>query len=255
VKIVVVSPHLDDAGFSLSLAIGWWLERGHVVEVINCFTRSEHAPYADIESVHENDRRTYVSGLRLKEDESWRKQLGAGRGRDLRVVNLNLKDAPMRLRCGVEEVCAVATNPEDKSWGKIRKAVEEACASAETALVLPLGLGGHVDHRTVIEALLPLVRESTGEAIGFYEDLPYAARLREGEVEAAVMGVGVELTALFAGAAEDAVKRKRRLVLSYDSQVDDATAEEMLGFSERYGGRERVWGTAAFATAGLGVDA
>jgi LmbE family N-acetylglucosaminyl deacetylase len=93
VKIVVVSPHQDDAAFSLSLAIGAWLERGHAVEVVNCFTRSEHAPFSDVSSVHANDRMTYVTAVRAKEDESWRKQIGAGAKR------LSLKDLNVKVRC------------------------------------------------------------------------------------------------------------------------------------------------------------
>ena len=245
--MVVVSPHLDDAAFSLSLAIESWLERGWVVEVINCFMRSEHAPFADMVAVHENDRRTYVSGLRAKEDESWRKRLGAGRGRDLRAVNLNLKDAPMRLRCLTEEVFGLATNPEDKSWGKILRAVEEACADARTALVLPLALGGHVDHRTVVEAVSPWVKANPGRPVGFYEDLPYAARLSEEEIGAVAAGLGLELRQVMVGAGDEgAVERKRKMVLSYDSQIEDETAAEMAGFAEKYGGRERVWGTVEF---------
>jgi len=246
VKIVVVSPHLEDAAFSLSLGIEQWLGRGWTVEVINCFTRSEDAPFSDIASVHENDRRTYVSGLRAKEDESWRKRLGAGRGKDLRVVNLNLKDAPMRLRCSAEEAVTVAPNAESdaKSWAKIVRAVEEACAGAETALVLPLGLGGHVDHRTVVEAVLPWVKANAGRAVGFYEDLPYALRLSEEEIAAVVDGLGLGLQAVMVGAGDEgAVERKRKMVLSYDSQIEDGTAAEMAG---RYEGREKVWGVKGF---------
>ena len=67
-KIVVISPHRDDAAFSLGLSIGCWLDAGHAVNVVNCFTRSAYAPYAEFEFIHSNDRMARVSALRLRED-------------------------------------------------------------------------------------------------------------------------------------------------------------------------------------------
>jgi LmbE family N-acetylglucosaminyl deacetylase len=246
VKIVVVSPHRDDAAFSLSLAIAAWLERGHAVEVVNCFTRSEHAPFSDFDSVHANDRMTYVTAVRAKEDESWRKQFGVGAKR-LSLKDLNVKDGPLRMHCALEELTSVAVNPVDKAMAKIQKATEGA-----GAVVLPLALGGHVDHRTAREAALSLV----GSAVlcAFYEDLPYALEMAEGEIAQAALGAGVELAPVFAGEAQEveaAIKRKRRLALCYDSQIEDATAERMAGFCAQYAGRERLWGNAAWRASEL----
>ena len=244
-KIVVLSPHRDDAAFSLSLAIASWLDRGHAVEVVNCFTRSEYAPFADMTAVHANDRMTYVTALRLKEDESWRKQYGAGQKR-LTLKDLNVKDAPLRLHCGIEEVFAAAVNPADKAMGKVQKALESA-----GAVVLPLALGGHVDHRTALEAALRLLTPE--RPCAFYEDLPYALELPAGEIEQAAAALGAalnaELAPAFAGAAQDpeaAVRRKRRLALCYDSQIEDAMADRMAAFCRQYDGRERIWANAAW---------
>jgi LmbE family N-acetylglucosaminyl deacetylase len=252
VKIVVLSPHRDDAAFSLSLAIGSWLERGHAVEVVNCFTRSEYAPFADMTAVHANDRMTYVTALRLKEDESWRKQYGAGQRRvALSMKDLNVKDAPLRLQCGLEEVCTAAVNPADKAMGKVQKALESA-----GAVVLPLALGGHVDHRTALEAARPLLTPE--RPCAFYEDLPYALQLTAGEIEQAAGALGTtlnaELAPAFAGGAQDseaAVRRKRRLALCYDSQIEDAMADRMAAFCVPYGGRERLWANAAWRASEL----
>src|ERR1700731_656508 len=120
-------------------------------------------------AVYANDRMTYVTALRLKEDESWRKQYGAGQKR-LTLKDLNVKDAPLRLHCGIEEVFAAGGNPADKAMGKIQKALESA-----GAVVLPLALGGHVDHRTALEAALRLLTPE--RPCAFYEDLPYALEL------------------------------------------------------------------------------
>jgi LmbE family N-acetylglucosaminyl deacetylase len=250
VKIVVVSPHRDDAAFSLSLAIGAWLERGHAVEVVNCFTRSEHAPFSDVSSVHANDRMTYVTAVLAKEDESWRKQFGAGAKR-LSLKDLNVKDGPLRMHCALEELTSVAVNPVDKAMAKIQKAFEGA-----DAVVLPLALGGHVDHRTAQEAAAMVA----GSAVpcAFYEDLPYALELGAEAIAQAVQNLettlGSELAAVFASEAKEVeatIKRKRRLALCYDSQIEDATAERMAKFCVQYDGRERLWANAAWRASEL----
>ena len=240
-RMVVFSPHRDDAAFSLSLAIDTWLSKGHRVHVVSCFTRSEYAPFSDAESLHANDRLHYVTALRLREDESWRRQFGAG----LTMADLNLKDAPLRLRCGVEEVCGLEVNAADKAMVKIRKAVERV---AGDAVLLPLALGDHVDHRTVREAgRLGLADET---ACAFYEDLPYATRPGVADSIAAVareLKGGLE--PIFGGEAGDgavAAERKRRVMLAYDSQVDGEGTRVIAEFSLRYGGRERLWANAAW---------
>ncbi len=153
-KILVLSPHRGDAAFSLSLAITGWLKARHTVTILNVFTRSLQAPFSDAEFVHENDRLSYVSAMRLREDEVFVQRLTQDLPRsakgNLQMVDLNLKDAPIRLRCPLEEVCDRPVNPDDPAIEKIRRALErQAEAGAMEALVLPLALGEHVDHLTV----------------------------------------------------------------------------------------------------------
>ena len=241
--IVVLSPHRDDAAFSLGLSVGTWLEAGHKVEVVNCFTRSEYAPHAEFEFIHSNDRLPRVSALRLREDQSWQKMYGA---RAPRLTDLNLKDAPLRMHVSIDRVCGLAVNPEDKAMVKVPKAV---AALGADALVVPLALGAHVDHVTVREAM---VRAGLGPdvPVAFYEDLPYAARPGAAEtIEADAMAVRDELQPGFVTnevTDGEAVARKRRLALCYDSQIADEEADQIAAFCERYGGRERLWGNGAW---------
>ncbi len=247
--IVVVSPHRDDAAFSLGLTIGSWLEADHVVRVLNCFTRSEYAPHAEFEFIHSNDRMPRVSALRLREDQSWQKMYRAG----LHMTDLNLKDAPLRLHIRVDQVCTTPVKAGDKATDKIQKSVT---ALRPDALVLPLGLGSHVDHVTARDAGI-LVSRISGLPMVLYEDLPYAARPGAAETIAAVAAeLSDELQPLFVtheGSVEDAVARKRRLALCYDSQIVDDEAAQIADFSRRYSGRERVWGNAAWRAADLSV--
>lgn len=237
-KIAVVSPHGEDAALSLGLAIGSWLEQGHSVEVVNCFTRSESAPYSDADSVHANDRMSFVTALRRREAEAWQKLYRSGK---LTLTDLNLKDAPLRLHCPPEEVFSVAMNESDKAFAKIHKALEQSRAAA---IVFPLGLGGHVDHRTAMLAATGVVAAS---AVAFYEDQPYAAEpgaVIDDTAQAAALLLGKPLEPVFAGEVSDvdaAVARKRRMALCYVSQLDDAQVEQVAGFCAQYGGRERLW--------------
>ncbi len=241
-KIAVVSPHREDAAFSLGLAVGSWLEQGHAVEVINCFTRSEHAPYSDADSVHANDRMSFVSALRKREDAAWVKLY---RGK-LTLTDLNLKDAPLRLHCGPEEVFGLTVNLNDKSLLKVQKAL---AASGAEAVVLPLALGGHIDHRTARDAALAGLAEGT--PVAFYEELPQAAVEDVAvAVQDASLAAGVGLSATFAsGEAADveaAVARKRRIAWCYDSQMDEAETTVIAEHCRGVAGRERMWGNAAW---------
>src|SRR5277367_7138539 len=126
-KILILSPHRDDAAFSLSLAITNWLTARHSVTLLNVFTRSRYAPYSDAAFVHENDELSYVSAMRLREDEHFLRRitetLPKGLKNNLHMVDLNLKDAPIRLRIPLEELSNTPVNPADASIEKIRQAL------------------------------------------------------------------------------------------------------------------------------------
>jgi len=208
------------------------------VTILNVFSRSLDAPLSDADTVHENDRLTYVSALRRKEDEAFTRQIPG-----LAMVDLNLKDAPIRLRCDRAAVYEMEMDANDAAIPKIRKAVGAMVegGGAFGALVVPLGLGGHVDHRVVRYAMLAM---GTTMPCGFYEDLPDA--LREG------VSVTESLTpVLLAGTKPDAVEFKRRMAVLYGSQVDGDEARAIAGFSQQYGGAERVWVNGAWVEAGL----
>jgi LmbE family N-acetylglucosaminyl deacetylase len=251
VKITVVSPHRGDAAFALGLAVEAWLGRGHAVEVVSCFTRSEFAPYSDVGSVHANDRVSFVTAVRKREDEAWRKQLGSAK---LTLTDLNLKDAPLRLHCGADEVFGRAAVASEKVVAKIRRALE---MSKPGALVLPLGLSGHVDYVTARDVALSAL-PTVGFPVAFYEELPYAVGDGgDAAIEAAVaqlpLTVQSKLEPMFATEAreaDEAVARRRRIAWCYDSQMDERATTAIAEFCRRYEGRERMWGNAAWLAEG-----
>jgi LmbE family N-acetylglucosaminyl deacetylase len=243
VRIVVVSPHRDDAAFALTLAIGSWIEAGHKVSVLNCFSRSEEAPFSDADSVHANDRMSFVTALRGREDEAWRRQYGSA----LTLVDLNMKDAPQRLHCSADEAYGLTVNSNDKALTKIQKAIERINPGA---VVLPLGLGGHIDHATARQAMVGVA--STALPCAFYEEMPFAIKVEKIEEQVQELGrtLNVRLVPTFTNEPNGiiaAVARRRRAILCYDSQIGDAEVEQIAEFCKVYGGRERLWANAAWA--------
>lgn len=253
-RVVVVSPHRDDAAFSLGLAIPSWLAAGHRVEVLNCFTQSEHAPFSDVDSLHGNDKRSFVSAVRRREDVAWNKLLG---GR-LKFTDLDMLDAPLRLSCSPNDVLAIEVRAGDRALARIAGALRKLAERGEPgqlALVLPLAVGEHIDHRVVHGAALEALRESD-LPIAFYEDLPYAVDPEAAAtIERRATATGPTLRACFTETAavdvHAAIRRKHRVAECYDSQVDNEVAMQMASFGEMYGGRERLWGNDAWLASPL----
>jgi LmbE family N-acetylglucosaminyl deacetylase len=255
VKITVISPHRGDAAFALGLSIGAWLGEGHAVEVVSCFTRSEFAPYSDVGSVHRNDRVSFVTAVRKREDEAWRKKLEPQGSAKFTITDLNLKDAPLRLHVGAKEVFGRAAEASEKVTSKIKRALEMSKAGA---WVLPLGLGGHVDHVTARDVALS-ARVGGGFPVAFYEELPEAAGGGADEaIAAAVLSLTLvvqsTLEPVFAtgvGDVENAVTKKRRVAWCYDSQIDEAATLKIAEACRKFEGRERIWASEAWRAAGL----
>jgi hypothetical protein len=251
-KILILSPHRDNAAFSLSIAITNWLTARHTITIFNVFTRSRYAPYSDAAFVHENDQLSYVSAMRLREDEHFLRRitetLPKGLKSNLHMVDLNLKDAPIRLRIPLEELNDTPVNPADPAIEKIRKTLaRQSEAGAMEALVLPAALGNHIDHLTVREAATPFV--STIPA-AFYEDLPYATTHPSAATDLESLRESTEQRNEPLSPAiyqiEAAVERKRKLILGYASQIDDEAGTLISDFANRYDGGERLWANQAW---------
>ena len=157
-------------------------------------------------------------------------------------------DAPIRLECDSSIVCDLEVDPKDLAIPHIRAAIDHHVhprqGAGVAALVLPLGLGHHVDHRTARDAALPF---SKNLPCAFYEELPYATR----------DGVRVDLSrfrkdagtrlheplfpVLCHGTHTRPTEFKRTIALMYESQIDRALADTIANFSHRYRGAERLW--------------
>ena len=226
VRILVVSPHRDDAAFSCAISIRALRAVGQIW-FANYFTVSEYAPFR-------RDEPGTITELRAREDQSFAQLAG------ICFEDLNLLDAPERLSLGLPEICAVRPlDEEDAAIGSIEKHI---AASVPDLLLVPLALGNHIDHRVAQAAAL-----ASGVAgIAFYEDLPYAARLPDSAPaqRASELCSGIESRII---SAADGADWKQRCAGVYRSQVSLETVQDIADYSARFRGGERLWLTPAAA--------
>lgn len=193
--------------------------------------------------------------MRLREDEHFLRRithdLPKGLKKNLHMIDLNLKDAPIRLRIPLDDLSDTPVNPTDHAIEKIRKALTKRSeAGTMNALVLPAALGNHVDHLTVREAALPF---TAAIPAAFYEDLPYATTHPSAATDLESLREATtkrnEPLSPVVYQIDSAIERKRKLVLGYASQIDDEAGTLISNFATRYNGGERLWANQAWSNA------
>lgn len=258
---VFLSPHHDDTCFSLG-ALTHRLQAGIL---LNVFSRSGHvarrdlAPkeltslfansWPDAETLGRSPRDeaaeawvNWVTQLRKDEDHAFAQTCG------LRRVQLDLPEAPLR-----------AQDPfKGHTTAKDARDVEMALMAALNDLApkdngtrpwlfCPAGIGGHVDHLLVRNAVLQKIVDLRRlYRIAFYEDLHYASDRRKrwrglADFRDAAKGLRLARVKLPIG---DRAEEKLRLVQLYASQLTpqlmDITRYSPPAFS-RAGLHEAVW--------------
>lgn len=227
--VLVVSPHFDDVPLSLgqSLTSGE-LSRARHVRVRVVFGRTNWTT-----RVHPTRGRTsLVSAWRRGEE-----LLAAARfGYTVRVQPLE----EVILRSGsLDPVtfrgpAALDDHPlVDRVTAMIR-----VWSGLADVLLLPAGLGRHVDHRIVAAAGARAVRAGLG-TVAFYEDRPYTAYMSDADIAAELAELGLELEAQdVSGPIEEKTQRAVRRI--YRSQMNDYFTDAQRRDTE-YGRSERIW--------------
>ena len=169
-KLVIFSPHLDDAVLSLGATISREVAAGREVEVVSCFTsgppldsiQPEHRVFGDYSMRREEDKRAITA-------------LGA-KFRWLDLHERIWRQPPLPKSRGVFPTHVFATPPKMDDFAEL-KSIRAALADyldAGATIYAPLAIGHHVDH---VEVALASLREVLGrgafDRIHFYED-PYA---------------------------------------------------------------------------------
>lgn len=161
---MAVSPHLDDAAFSVGGTLAALADAGHDVTVLTCFTRSLPDP-AGFALACQTDKglgpEVDYMAVRRQEDDAALAVLG------VRQKHLDLPEAPHR-GYGSAAALFAGPRPDDDAW----QDVADLLAPLETDVWLaPQGLGGHVDHLQVLRAVAGLRRPTA-----WWRDSPYVLR-------------------------------------------------------------------------------
>jgi LmbE family N-acetylglucosaminyl deacetylase len=169
-KLLAISPHLDDAAFSAGGLLASRVDQGWDVTVATCFTGNVAQPTgfalacqldkglgADVD---------YMA-LRRAEDVAACRALGAS------AIHLPFLEAPHRGYTSAKMLFE-ARLPRDQILGDVANALAELFAAERPDLVLgPLCLGNHVDHHVVLDAIR---RSCADHTVLLWEDWPYADR-------------------------------------------------------------------------------
>ena len=163
-RVTAVSPHLDDAAFSVGGTLAALADTGHQVTVVTCFTRSVPAP-TGFALACQTDKglgpEVDYLALRRAEDRAAMAVLGAT------PVHLELREAPHRGYESAAELFA-GVRPGDDVWRDLAGLLRGLPGDLWLA---PQGLGGHVDHLQVLRAVAGLGRPTL-----WWRDSPYVLR-------------------------------------------------------------------------------
>lgn len=241
--VVVLSPHRDDAAFSCGLLLSRLMEARTYVRIANICTFSDYAPYARLADTA--DPVADITALRAEEDAGFVQSLEAAfppGEKYVHLLDLGWKDAPLRHAIATEDVLAGRPVLADEV---VRLAAALRSIAPASLVLVPLALGGHIDHR--------LVREAAMDAwpackLVFYEDLPYACRMAAAERKEFVRGIlpwPCERAPMRPAQPGD----KRRFALCYGSQIATVVADEMEDYGAELGWTECLYGdTVALGT-------
>lgn len=240
--LVVIEPHLDDAVFS---AGGRLLHRRGqcritiltVVKWSN-FTRCLASGH-DFVDVQE------VSQLRLRESALAASMLGATHCTlDRRDALLGIYPSDSWTAAYIERFNKAPQDfrnrcPDPREISELaQQLMQELSELAPDELWIPMGLGGHLDHRTTRSACLLMLAEARGRLseipVSMYEDLPYAAQPgHAAQIRTVLATCGTRLVRETEDIT-DVIEEKVRLSNIYASQFEPAYLEAMLrGFAGR----------------------
>lgn len=172
---VVLSPHLDDAVYSLGGWLAWRVQQGDRVEVWTvCAGEPPPEPLSLVAQVlHQmwGLQREEVVATRRAEDHAACRLLG------LTPRHLEVPDAIYRRDATGEplypdfDALTGSLHPTDEALVETLADHFRREWPAEARVVAPMAIGGHVDHR-----LARAAAEATGRVAAYYADFPYAAR-------------------------------------------------------------------------------
>ena len=168
---IYISPHFDDAVLSCGGLIWEQARQGQQVEIWTIFGGEPPAgPLSNlalaIHSIWKSGDGAETIAMRKQEDEAAAACVGAD------IVHFSFQDciyrrSPRGETLYPESVFTSAHPGDSRLPGKIAKALESELL-AEDVLLVPLALGGHIDHILARQGV-----ERLGRPLRYYTDIPY----------------------------------------------------------------------------------
>jgi LmbE family N-acetylglucosaminyl deacetylase len=237
-RLVVVSPHSDDAAYSLPGLIRLCHSLGKQITILTVFSRSAHARRLIFRG------RARVTRVRRREDDRFAAMVAPGS----RVVWLDECDAPLRPDYRrIKTFTSRQMTEGDLVLTEKLALTFRQLIDLRSTICLPLGIGGHVDHLIVREAGLPLVAAGCASMF-LYEELPYAAKISMADLEEQVRRMtfaGADRLVPCRVAFPGLLPCKQQALACYRSQVTRKVRQDILSYARRLGApdeaAERVW--------------
>ena len=229
-RVLVISPHFDDAPLSLGQSFIDGALSHHDVIVGVVFGRTNWTRWF----YPTPGRAPLVSLIRRGEEQLAALRFG------FRLVVGDAEEAILRTgELAPESILDPAFDADgapvtDDAVAIVSRWLGTAGGSADVVLA-PLGLGDHVDHRIANAAARRLA--ATGTPVAFYEDRPYACTLGDEEIDAIVRERRSALARHDVSGPITSAKHRR---VWYPSQLDDFFHTAMR-LDEDLARRERIW--------------
>ncbi|MDR6787708.1 LmbE family N-acetylglucosaminyl deacetylase [Sphingomonas sp. BE138] len=166
--VVAISPHLDDAAFSVGGVLAAHARAGDRVTIVTCFTGNVAAPTGFALACQLDkgvDAEVDYMALRRAEDRAACSVIGA------QAVHLPLLEAPHRGYGSAHALFGPRRNDDTMPATLTGALAAQVDTLAPDVLLGPLAIGDHVDHWLVRDALAAI-----GRPLLLWEDWPYLTR-------------------------------------------------------------------------------
>jgi LmbE family N-acetylglucosaminyl deacetylase len=239
---VYLSPHPDDVVFSCAGRIWLQTDKGASVRILTVTTGDPEGPLSPFA------RRLHARcGLEPTSLEIRRREdLEAAEILGVEVLHLDLQDAIYRMDPDTDKAryqrfrhLFGPLHPADGEFSLELTARLRELLSDCREVVVPLGVGDHVDHRLVREA----AELSTSTPLLYYEEFPYVEKSRALD---RVLQPSSDWEPEVVALPPEAVKAKQSATLAYSSQIDlifgsSQRLQRALRRRHRHVGGERYW--------------
>lgn len=225
---LVLSPHPDDAAFSLGGSLARGAFPGPVV-VLTVFGRSNFNGHG-FEDDQEN-----ITAFRRLEDQRFCDSIGAT------LDWADCEEAGLRIGSTLQDVFTRDERIVEQPIGLSDLIVGKFLEYKPLCIAAPMGLGRHVDHICISDAVQ---KSFAGRPeVVFYEELPYARKLSLADIEHRARLLVPDARPYQVGWGKDTMAQKLQCCAMYGSQWNARIESAVVEYAESLalGGAERIW--------------